>query len=253
MCSAFAAGDGEETSIVVVTGTFESVMIPTKSPFITEEGMSNNLICEKSVVADEHMLWGVQYAGGNLEWFKTQFLSSEPGGNVDRKLYALVDALENAEPGAHGLFMLPHIMGSLSPVDDPESRGVFLGISEKTTLQDFIQSIIEGINYQTTAVCKVLSSITGKPIDKVINIGGAGYSRFWMQNRADILGIDVEVPDIREATSLGAALLAGIGAGVFESFEDAARKTKHKSVIIRPDEKNHTAYTRYYTDIYSHI
>jgi xylulokinase len=255
MCSSFAAGGSAESSIVVVTGTFESVMISTKRPFITAEGMSNNLICEKGVVSDEYTLWGVQYAGGNLEWFKTQFLSGQEHDDIDRdrRLYALVDSLEHAEPGSHGLFMLPHILGSLSPVDDPKSRGLFLGISEKSTLQDFVQSIIEGINYQTRAVCTALSRIAGKPADKIINIGGAGYSRFWMQNRADILGTVVEVPDIREATSLGAALLAGVGAGIYESFAEATRTTKPGSEIIKPDMKKHATYSRYYEDIYSGI
>jgi xylulokinase len=251
MCSYFASNDGSDTSLVAVTGTFESIMLSAKEPFITDAGMNNNLVCEKSVIEDEYTLWGSQYAGEVIEWFKSSFFSFV---NSDTERRAVFDQLfkdiEETEAGSGGLFVLPHILGSITPVDDPNSRATFIGITTKTRFVDLLRAILEGINYQSLLICNVMEQVTNREILKIINIGGASYSKFWMQNRADIFGKIIEVPDINEATSLGAALLAGVGAGVYKSHSDATLSINKKTQEYYPDDKNHKLYERYFNDIF---
>jgi len=106
--------------------------------------------------------------------------------------------------------MLPHVLGSISPDDDPKSCGVFVEISEITVREDLLKALIAGINYQYLSIIDVLEKARGHTHDRIINIGGAAYSAFWMQNRADVIERIVEVPDIKEATAFGVAILAGI-------------------------------------------
>ncbi len=251
MCSYFAANDGSGTSLVAVTGTFESIMLSEKEPFITDDGMENNLACEKSVIEDEYTLWGSQYAGEVIEWFKSSFFSfMDPDTERKAVFDQLFKVIEETEAGSGGLFMLPHILGSITPVDDPKSRASFVGITAKTRIVDFLRATLEGINYQSLLICNVMEQVTMREISKIINIGGASYNKFWMQNRADIFGKIIEVPDINEATSLGAALLAGVGAGVYKSHTDATMSINKKTRIYYPDNKKHKLYEKYFNDIF---
>ena len=254
ICSYFAASDSSANFIVSVTGTFESNLISVNVPVINIDGMNANLVCEKSVISDEYILWGAQYACANIEWFKKIFLEIQDHTADEHSISSsILKILDGTEVGSHGVFMLPDILGSICPVDDPNSRGVFIGISEKSTRGDFLRAIIEGINYRTLSICNTIENVTESKITKIINIGGAAYNHFWMQNRADILGKIVEVPDIKEATSLGTALLAGIGVGIYIDFNDAVVKSSRKVKIYYPDDNNHEKYKKYYNDIFYHL
>jgi len=86
---------------------------------------------------------------------------------------------------------------------------------------------------------------SGRKASEVIAVGGAIRNKFWMQNKADMLGVRVRVPDVEEATVLGAAILAGIGAGLFADAEDAFMRFKSESIYYDPDEN----LTRFYQEM----
>lgn len=242
MTSYFAASESND-DFVVVTGTFESLMFGGDVPVIAEEGRKNNLICEKSVIPGQYNFWGVQYAGGVIEWMKKTFY---PDTSMDE----LFSSLEGTDIGAGGLTMLPHILGSMSPKDDPYSKGVFTGISESTRKIDFLRAALEGINYQNKQICECLEKISGRNIGEVINIGGAANSGFWMQNRADILGKSLKVLNIPEATLLGASMIAGVGAGAFKNFEEARQAANRDFSHVHPRRENTAVYEDYYRNVF---
>jgi xylulokinase len=250
ICSFLASRDPTDEIPVSITGTWESVMISYQKPLISKEGMGNNLVCEKSVITDEYILWGAHQACSMFEWFKKTFYQNERSPVTDD---ALFQKISESDEGARGVFMLPHVLGSISPDDDPLSRGVFIGISEKAGREDFLRALITGVNYQCRAIIDVLEKARGVRYDRIINIGGAAYSDFWMQNRADVIGKTVEVPDIKEATAFGVAILAGIGTGVYDGYRDALENRKIDIARFRPDEKRHELHAKYYTSIFSKL
>ncbi len=245
--SCFASGS-EDNDVVTVTGTFESIMISRGAPVITRQGMESNIVCEKGVAEGKHVLIGVQYAGGIIEWIRKALFSSECDSNE-----SLFSDIENSSAGSKGLMMLPHIFGSVTPVQDAYSRGCFIGISGKTEKRDFLRAAVEGINYQTRLIYETLVSAADIDPSEILNIGGAVYSSFWMQNRADILGVPVRVLDVPEATALGAAMLAGVGSGVYNSFEEARNTVRHGGSVFCPDPECSKLYEGCYEDAYKHL
>ncbi len=250
ICSFLASRDPTVEIPVCITGTWESVMISSQNPLISKEGMGNNLVCEKSVITDEYILWGAHQACSVFEWFKKTFYQNERSPVTDD---ALFQKITESDEGSRGVFMLPHVLGSVSPDDDPQSRGVFIGISEKAGREDFLKALITGVNYQCRAIIDVLENARGFRYDRIINIGGAAYSAFWMQNRADVIGRTVEVPDIKEATAFGVAILAGIGTGVYDGYRDALASRKIATARFRPDEKRLELHAEYYKNIFSEL
>jgi sugar (pentulose or hexulose) kinase len=91
-----------------------------------------------------------------------------------------------------------------------------------------------------------------QPTDRVIAIGGAVRNEFWMQNKADMSGIPVEVPEIAEATALGAAMLAGAGVGVYSSLDEAVERVHKPGKVFEPDRKL-TSFYRETMEIYHEI
>lgn len=252
--SSFACGGNSSNALVAVTGTFESVMCSIDKPIISNIGMANNLACDKSVVPGKYIVWGAQNAGMVVTWFKDALLQGKrKRGSTESALYKIIDSLKAAEPGAKGIFMLPDLIGSTTPIDDPKSRAAILGIGESHRIEDFIQAMIEGINYRGRSICDVIGEVTNTKIEKVINIGGASHSEYWMQNKADITGKYVEVPSIEEATALGAAMIAGVGAGVYQDHTQAYEMTKREGKIYEPDPRRRERYAVLYDVIFKRM
>lgn len=255
-CSAFASGGFLNGSLVSITGTFESNMLFSNLPIINKDSFKNNLTCEKSVIKDKYLLLGGLYAGGILEWFDKIIFKSRVFNkkSIKNDLFYLLDSLKNSiKIGSNGIFMLPHLIGNLCPNNDEKSLGLFIGLSEKVKLIDFISAIIESINYQSLLVCETLIKVRGLNFKEVINVGGGSYNSFWMQNKADIFGRNIKVPQIKESTALGAALLAGIGVGVYKDYEDAINKVITGYTIYEPNGNNHKVYKKYYKEIYLNL
>ena len=82
---------------------------------------------------------------------------------------------------------------------------------------------------------------------------GATKNSFWMQNKADVCGKLIEVPDLYEATPLGAAMLAGIGVGIYKDEADAIMQVKRPSTSYEPDQEKYKQYSEYYNEIYKKI
>jgi len=251
ICSFVAARDANAVP-VIITGTFESVLLSLPGPLLCAEGLRRNIVCEKSVISGEHVLWGTQHAGSVVEWFERRFGMEREEESVNVSVSAdRFGMLRREEVCAGGVFMLPHLLGAMTPAADQCSRGAFIGLTEATTRRALLRAIIEGINFQSRAICEALSAVTGTGFERAINIGGGGYSDFWMQNRADVTGMEIEVPDIREATSLGAAILAGVGTGVFHDYSEALSRRNFEVKTYTPDRGRSALYDRYYRDIFT--
>jgi sugar (pentulose or hexulose) kinase len=89
-------------------------------------------------------------------------------------------------------------------------------------------------------------SATGSEAEKIISTGGATQNEFWMQNKADITGKEIEVPAIEEATPLGAAIISGIGIGIYQNEFEAHKATYHIGSTYKPNIKNKGLYDEYY-------
>jgi xylulokinase len=133
---------------------------------------------------------------------------------------------------------------------DELARGAFVGLRNTTDQSDLARALFEGLNFHTRHALDSMLEATGMVPGRVVCMGGGSKNRFWMQNRADVLGRPIEVTEDADVTPRGAAMLAGVGIGVFDSFEEAAARFVPRSSTIEPDPAAAEVYREIYDDVF---
>lgn len=141
---------------------------------------------------------------------------------------------------------LPHMSAAGCPVVDSCSLGAFVGLSNFVHRGDLLRAVIEGLDYQVLDIVTALRNGLGIRPDKLIATGGATRNPFWMQNKADVTGLPIEVPEVKEATPLGAAILAGIGVGLYQNEQEAFERVYKPGKSYRPDPQLASKYAHWF-------
>jgi xylulokinase len=255
LVGALAAGAISPGMFLDVTGTWELVITPTIDPHWTPEIRQLGLTVEAHSAPGMYCIWAGGTAASMLEWYKDQLgseaqrLARAGHGNVWSNL---MDEAKRSQPGANGLFFLPHFNGTSCPNLDPRSLGAFLGLNDTTKKEDMIRAVVEGLDYGFLDMLNALELGGGQKAKEITAIGGGARNDFWMQNKADVSGRPVVTLEIEEATALGAAMLAGVGIGVYKNLEEAAQRVKKPGKLFEPDTKLTLLYTEFF-DIYRDI
>ena len=252
---AIGAGNIEAGIVTETTGGAMAMCVTLDRPVT---GPAVNLPCHCHAVPDKYFLlpYG-QTAGMVLRWFRDNFFHDEASRALreGRDPYDVMTQQAAAvPPGADGLVMLPHLMGSGSPEFDSHARGVFYGVTLKTTRAHFIRAILEAVACMIRANTEALPA-TLPPLREMRVLGGGAGSALWNQIKADMLGIPVITLRNREAASLGAAILAGVGSGVYEDIRQGVAQVVKEGKTFYPDRDNHNIYTevyRKYRELYQH-
>lgn len=187
-------------------------------------------------------------AGLSLQWFRNNFCGAEKeaaaGMGVDP--YELMTAAAAKSPvGANRLIYLPYLMGERSPLLDSDARGAFIGLSAMHAKRDLIRAVLEGVTYSQRQCLDVFREM-GVPIGQMMACGGGAASPFWRQMLADVYGCPVQTVASREGPALGAAILAGVGAGVWKSVEEGCGAVIRLNPAQEPDSAAGAAYEPFY-------
>jgi len=142
-----------------------------------------------------------------------------------------INTLASEVTDSGGVYMVPAFAGLGAPHWDSDARGTILGITRGTTRAHIARATLEGIAYQVAEVFNLMESETGTPISSLRVDGGASASDLLMQIEADIIGVPIARPPMIETTALGAALLAGLGGGIFKSKEEIQAQTEPPQVF----------------------
>ena len=173
----------------------------------------------------------MQAGGASLAWIVNLLSPSDSGGFDD-----LLAQARTGSASESGLYFLPHLLGERSPHWNPKARGVFAGLAMHHGRADMVRAVIEGVAF---VLRSGLDSFTtnGARIEAIDAIGGASKSDVVLGILADVWGIPVSPRDlVDEATALGAAVLAGLGVGVFDDPAVAAKlSTRGRAVEPRED------------------
>ena len=178
---------------------------------------------------------GCSFTGGaSLKWFKEEF-----GGSYDD----LNAAAARVAAGAEGLFFMPWLEGSATPCPDPSARGGFVGLALRHTRGHLVRAVMEGVVYDLRHSLDCFIAI-GLPIDELRIGEGGSHSPLWRQIQADIFGRDVVRIATDDLSAVGAALLAGVGCGLYPDFATACSGAVKlaETVPCRADQA--TAYAR---------
>lgn len=241
-CGALGVGLTKPGLSMVSTGTAEVVEVVLGSPALNQTLEQGNISCYAHVAPALYLAMTLNHSGGLLlRWFRDVFCSDEvrQAAVIGKDAYDLIFGDLSDEPSP--LLLLPHFSGSGTPWFDTESKGAILGLTFAATKKDFARAILEGLTYELKINLELLRK-GGVLINELRAIGGGARSRLWLQLKADITDIRVAVPQVTEAASWGAALLAGAGAGIFADVAQAAEDTLK---IVERYEPNPNAVQRY--------
>ncbi len=226
-CASLAAGIVNSGDVCESVGTTNVLTVCVDQPNFSPSNINR---CH--VVKNKWIYQGaMSHAGGSLRWFRDEFCmdmtvrAEKTGENV---FDLMTKAASESLPGANGVIFLPYMMGERSPIWDSDARGVFFGMSLNNTRGDLIRAILEAVGYGTRQLKEIAEGLTGLQINHFSSMGGGARSKVWSQIKADIIGVDIDVLDMNDMAPVGAALLAGVGAGIYRDAVEAAGKIERK-------------------------
>lgn len=253
--AAAAVGTGVvlEGKAFTTIGTSGVVFAHSNKPQIDALGRVHTFCC--AVPNMWHVMGVTQGAGLSLKWFRDNLCQTEielaKQQGVDP--YFILDKQAEQIPiGANRLLYLPYLMGERTPHLDPNARGVFFGLSAIHTKQDMLRAVMEGVTYSLKDCVDVFSEMNIE-INDMMACGGGGSSPLWRQMLADVYNCDVKTVSSKEGPALGVALLASVGAEIYNSVEEACKAVITIDKTQKPINENIKPYSDYhklYTEIY---
>lgn len=243
---AIGSGNIQAGIISETTGTAMAMCVTLDEPLMEEE---QNLPCQCHAIPGKYFLlpYG-QTAGMVLKWFRDVFCPEDT--------YESMDSLaEKIEPGSAGLVMLPHLTGAGSPEFDADVKGVFAGISPGTGKAHFIRAIMESVAFM---VRRNMASLLDSEITvrEIRALGGGARSSLWNQIKADVTRVPYVTLESAESACLGAAILAGIGSGMWRDIPQACAQLVKIRERFLPDPEKSDIYDpayAHYISLYDHL
>lgn len=210
VAAAVGAGVFQKGTASVMTGTTMVIYMPTHTiPVYKEDSI---VPCHYSFDGSYSLLSWSPTAGLTLKWFREAFLDQY-------SFEELSDMAAGISVGCDGLTFLPYLCGSTMPKYNPDARGSFTGLTPEHTAAHFVRSIMESV------ACMLKSNLDylDVPVEELRIMGGGAKSSVWCGMKADITGKKLVTLKNKETACLGSAILAGVGAGVFASVQEACR------------------------------
>lgn len=245
-CSAVGIGIIQEGLVSSSIGSSGVVLAHTDSVKLDPKGrvhfFNHSLPCK-------WYLMGVTLSAGlSLKWFRDGFGHIEVGmGKVlgIDSYDILAQEAATAPPGSEGLIFLPYLNGVRTPHRNAKARGVFFGISTRHGKAHFVRSIMEGVTYELRDSMEIMKELN-IPISQVRVTGGGAKSPLWRQIQADVFDSEVAVMNVDEGPAFGAALLAGVGAGVYRDVGEAVAAAVTVNDRTPPIQENVVVYEELY-------
>ncbi len=244
--AAGAVGVGAVRTGVVglVLGTSGVVFATTPSALIEPEGRLH-AFCH-SVPGRWHFMGVMLSAAGSLRWYRDTL---SPGVEYD----ALLAHLDEIPAGSEGLFFLPYLTGERTPHPDPLARGAFVGLTVRHCKDHMTRAVLEGVAFGLRDSFELIKGAGLPSIEQVRISGGGAKSSLWRQILADTFNAELVTVNTTEGAAYGAALLAGVGAGVWPDVDsacDACVKVTGSTTVqqdfVPVYEKAYQTYTQLY-------
>jgi len=238
VAAAIGSGVFDAGSAVDGSGTVECIT-PVYEGIPSGTGMrDNNYVIIPYVEPGKYVCYAFTYTGGSLvQWF-TDNLAGYSAADAKQSGVSIHNILEGNGllDKPTGLLVLPHFAGAATPYMDYGARGVITGLSLATTQRDIYHAIMEGICYELRLNMDRLRG-SGVTFDSLRATGGGANSRAWMQMKADILNVPLTALRTVEAGGAGAAMMAGVAAGVYPDLRSAAKVmvSERETYTPRPD------------------
>ena len=147
--------------------------------------------------------------------------------------------------GKNDVFFLPYLMGERSPINDTDARGTFIGMRMDTTRADMIQAVLEGVAFAIRDNLEIAKA-SGIKIDSSTLCGGGAKSKLWQKIICNVLNIKIDIPETEQGPGYGAAMLAMVGDGVYDSVAECSKKLVKIKETISPQKEIADRYEKQY-------
>ncbi|NPV75858.1 MAG: xylulokinase [Anaerolineae bacterium] len=237
--AAQAVGVGAvQPGVVALTlGTSGVVFATVAQPFIEPQGRLH-AFCH-AVPGRWHLMGVMLSAAGSLRWYRDTF---SPGQSFEE----LLQPAERIPPGSEGLLFLPYLTGERTPYPDPMARGAFVGLTVRHTKAHCSRSVLEGVAFGLRDGFELIRSAGLDTVQQVRVSGGGSKSRLWQQILADVLATELVTVNTTEGAAFGAAMLAGVGAGMWPDVDAACTEMICLTGSVAPDPASVRLYEPYY-------
>ncbi len=222
--------------IALTLGTSGVVFAATETPLIEPEGRLH-AFCH-AVPGRWHFMGVMLSAAGSLQWYHDALA---PDVSFD----ALTAEAAAVEPGSEGLFFLPYLTGERTPHPDPLARAAWVGLTLRHGRPHMTRAVLEGVAYGIKDSFTLIQNAGLGEIRQVRISGGGAKSGLWRQIMADVLGVELVTVNTTEGAAFGAALLAGVGAGIWKDVDVACSAAITITGQTLPSADT-TTYQRYY-------
>ena len=236
--AAGAVGCGATSSAVLQAsiGTSGAVLLPASEPHVAED-MNLHTFCH-SAPNLWYLMGVILSAGSALRWLRDTVAA---GQSYD----SMTAQAEKVAAGSEGLLFLPYLTGERTPHNDANARGVFFGLSFAHDIGHLTRAVIEGVCFAMRDSLELMK-LQGVSPNEVRAIGGGARSRMWLQTLASVFGLPIATVQPQGGAAYGAALLAAVGCGMFDTVDDAVRSCITIERSAEPDANLSTTYEELY-------
>lgn len=246
MAGCLGVGAASEDQVVASIGTTESVCLTEQNLQAMGKEYYGYLWGFHALENRYYSIGGIPAGGQTIDWAVKTFIGIE---SADRGYRQFEKLCQSAPVLSNGVLFLPHLFGCCVPVMDNHSKGAFYGLSKETSSADMARAVIEGLCMEFRLV---LEKSKKKNIKEIIAIGGGVKNKFWMQCKADVLGIAIRVKSQKDAVTLGNVMIAARNGNIKDAFEDTLNSAREDKLYI-PNQKNHEKYEAVYQRLYSKL
>jgi xylulokinase len=230
--------------ISLVLGTSGVVFATTAGPLVEPEGRLH-AFCH-AVPGRWHFMGVMLSAAGSLRWYRDTAAAGAAYRALDEEATAVA-------PGSEGLLFLPYLTGERTPHPDPLARGAFVGLTVRHSRAHLTRAVLEGVAFGLKDSFELIQESGMGPVREVRVSGGGAQSPLWRQIIADVLGAELRTVNTTEGAAYGAAMLAAVGAGFYESVPAACERMialTGRTVPLAPNVEAYRAYYELYRELY---
>ncbi|MGH9957699.1 MAG: xylulokinase [Pyrinomonadaceae bacterium] len=241
---AIGVGAVHPGTLAVTLGTSGVVFATTDKALVETDGRLH-AFCH-AVPQRWHLMGVMLSAAGSLQWYRDSLAP-------ETTFETLLSEASQVPPGCEGLLFLPYLSGERTPYPDPLARGTWAGLTVRHRRAHLTRAVLEGVAFGLKDIFSLMAGVGLGQIEQVRLSGGGAKSNLWRQILADSLGIELATVNTTEGAAFGAALLAGVGGGVWSSVDDACSQTIKLVDHVSPVSENlhryeamHEQYQRLY-------
>lgn len=236
-CGAIGSGVIKPGMMMDACGTVDAMVTALPGLTLSREMAKNKLPCYRHADNCNFITMAINTNGGLFfKWYKITFCNEESRlcSRQNRDVYTYM--IEECADTPSDLYVLPHLEGAGTHINDPRSLGAIVGLRVSHTKKDITRAVLESLAYEMKGNLTAIEKGTSQPIEEIRLIGGGAKTPKWLQIKADIFNRPITTLKTKEAASLGAAIIGAVGTGGFGDFKEAMNAMVHPDRSYEPNQ-----------------